>query len=196
MRVGFTHVAAWVPVFLVVGCGDSGRPTTPLAESPALSGYLGNASQPHASPSVRLVSMMDACDPETFDAAIRPGTCIERQGGVAFSSFMAELTRTQKAGAWQFAPLETVAGAGQTLLAVNRGGEMHTFTRVAAFGGGVVPDLNTLSGNPAPAPECLNLDPDDMVPPGGTYEAVLSELGTQQFQCCIHPWMRITVRAQ
>jgi plastocyanin len=195
MRVCFKHVSAWVPVVLLVGCGDSGRRTTPLAESPALSGYLGNATQPHASASVRLVSMMDACDPATFDARLGPGTCIERQGGVAFSQFIAELTRTQKAGAWQFAPLETVAGAGQTLLAVNRGGEAHTFTRVAEFGGGIVPSLNTLSGNPVPAPEC---DPAsvDFVPPGGTYEAVLGGAGTQRFQCCLHPWMRTTVRVQ
>jgi plastocyanin len=140
--------------------------------------------------------MMDACDPTTFNERVGPGTCLERQAGVSFSHFTAELMRTQMAGSWHFAPSETTAGVGQTLLAVNRGGEVHTFTRVAAFGGGIVPPLNTLSGNPVPAPECLTLEADDFVPPGGTYEETVSEPGTQQFQCCIHPWMRITVRAQ
>ena len=140
--------------------------------------------------------MMDACDPATFNETIGPGTCIERQAGVSLSQFTADLMRTQKAGSWQFAPLETAAGVGEKLLAVNRGGEAHTFTRVAAFGGGIVPLLNDLSDNPVPAPECLALDADDFVRPSGTYEATVAEPGTQQFQCCIHPWMRITVRAQ
>ncbi len=35
------------------------------------------------------------------------------------------------------------------------GGELHTFTKVATFGGGFIPPLNQLSGNPVPAPECL-----------------------------------------
>src|SRR5919197_1179766 len=190
MRVKCTSVAAWVPMVLVVGCGDSGQPSTPLTESSAVTEYLRSGPDVHASASTRLVSMKDACDPATFNAAIGPGTCVDREGGVSFSQFIGELTRTQKAGAWHFAPMQTTARAGQTLLAVNRGGEVHTFTRVAAFGGGIVPPLNNLSGNPVPAPECLNLDPDDFVAPGGTYEEVLSEPGTQQFQCCIHPWMR------
>jgi len=40
----------------------------------------------------------------------------------------------------------------QMLLAVNRGGEVHTFTHVAAFGGGIVLPLNELSHNPTVAP--------------------------------------------
>jgi hypothetical protein len=66
---------------------------------------------------------------------------------------------------------------GQTLLAANRGGEVHTFTEVEKFGGGIVPDLNALSGNPTPAPECLTLAPDDFVPPGGTYTDEIDEKG-------------------
>jgi hypothetical protein len=79
---------------------------------------------------------------------------------------------------------------------VNRGGEVHTFTHVAAFGGGIIPPLNALSGNPVPAPECLALEPDDFVAPGNTYQEQIEGSGTQLFQCCIHPWMRMTVRAE
>ena len=32
------------------------------------------------------------------------------------------------------------------MLAVNQGGEVHTFAGVEEFGGGFIPDLNTLSG--------------------------------------------------
>jgi hypothetical protein len=74
-----------------------------------------------------------------------------------------------------------------------RGGEIHTFTRVAAFGGGIVPFLNGLSGTPVVAPECTALEPDDFVAPAATYEEEVQAGSTQRFQCCIHPWMRTTV---
>jgi hypothetical protein len=140
--------------------------------------------------------MMDACDPTTFNAAIEPGTCVGRQGGVKFDQFIAELTRSQKAGAWIFAPPNTTAWEGQTLVATNHGGEVHTFTRVQEFGGGIVPLLNQLSGNPVVAPECNQLEGGDFVPPGGTYEEEVGSEDTQLFECCIHPWMRTVVRTR
>lgn len=73
-------------------------------------------------------------------------------------------------------------------------GEVHTFTEVDHFGGGMVPLLNTLSGNPTPAPECLALAPTDFVPPGGTFTVNEDDAGVEHYQCCIHPWMRTTVR--
>jgi len=60
------------------------------------------------------------------------------------------------------------------------------FTEVEEFGGGFIPDLNTLSGTPVPAPECLSLEPDDFVPPGATYTDEV-EGATKLYQCCIHP---------
>ena len=137
--------------------------------------------------------MMDACDPATFNENVRPGTCVGRHGGMKFDEFIAELTQTQKAGAWHFAPPNTTAREGQTLLATNNGGEVHTFTRVSQFGGGLVPDLNRLSGNPEVATECTKLEDDDFVPPGGTYEEKVGSEDTQLFECCIHPWMRTVI---
>jgi plastocyanin len=139
--------------------------------------------------------MMDACDPTTFDAVIGPGTCV-RHGGVTFAEFIAELTRTGKAGSWHNAPSTMTARAPETLLAVNRGGEVHTFTGVAAFGGGIVPPLNALSGNLIVAPECHALTAADFVAAGATVAADVGAAGTHRFQCCIHPWMRTIVRAQ
>jgi plastocyanin len=142
--------------------------------------------------------MMDACDPQSFNAAIGPGSCI-RQGGVDFAKFLTLLGQHHKVGALNFAPPTLNARVGQELLAVNHGGEVHTFTEVEEFGGGIVPDLNALSGEPVPAPECLSLEPGDFVPPGGTYTDEVEEVeeeGTELYQCCIHPWMRAVVTAR
>jgi hypothetical protein len=82
---------------------------------------------------------------------------------------------------------------GQTFVATNRGGEVHTFTEVAEFGGGIVPLLNDLAHVANVAPECNPnvLEPDDFVPSGRTYRKIIEYTGHLKFQCCIHPWMRI-----
>jgi hypothetical protein len=120
------------------------------------------------------ILMMDACDPETFNAAIGPGTCV-RQGGVRFERFLRLLGQHQSVGPWRFAPATIHARVGQTLHAVNHGGEVHTFTEVEEFGGGIIPDLNDLAGTPIPAPECLALTGADFVPPGGTHTDEVEE---------------------
>ena len=66
---------------------------------------------------------------------------------------------------------------------------------MAQFGGGIVPALNALSNNPVEAAECMNLEEDDFVSPGGVYRERLTDASVQRFQCCIHPWMRTTVHA-
>jgi plastocyanin len=169
---------------LLAACADPGRPTGPTTVSAARVAAAGGAA-------TRLVNMKDACDPTTFAAV----GCTRQGGGVTFTEFIAQLTKHGEVGAWHFAPPHVETAVGTTLLAVNRGGEVHTFTEVAHFGGGIVPQLNALSGNPVPAPECLSLEPDDFVPPGGTYPAAVEEPGTELYQCCIHPWMRTVVHA-
>lgn len=142
----------------------------------------------------RLISLHDACDSATFNAAVGPGTC-DRPGGVSFAGFLAQVTAHQSAGAWHNAPAQLSAKVGDVLVGVNRGGETHTFTKVAAFGGGIVPFLNTLAGTPAVAPECTALAPAEFLAPGDTDHEDPLTAGTTLFQCCIHPWMRTTVHA-
>lgn len=190
-RTAIAAAIAVVPMFLV-SCGD-GNPSTAPSTPTSAAAVFADAAQPHAGASTMLVNMHDACDPTTFNAAVGAGTC-SRQGGVRFDDFITQLTRTGAAGAWHFAPPLATAQLDEVLLAVNRGGEDHTFTQVAVFGGGIVPELNQLSHNPVVAPECKTLEPDDFVAPGGTYEQHVKATGTLLFQCCIHPWMRLTVQ--
>ena len=142
---------------------------------------------------VRTVQIKDQCDPATFNDAVGPGTCADHQGGVPFDMFVAELQHTQQAGAWHFAPGEVHLQPGEAFDARNNGGETHTFTEVDEFGGGVVPFLNQLSGNPVPAPECLQLGQNDFLSPGTATAPDVETPGVHHYQCCIHPWMRTDV---
>lgn len=175
-------------VATLAACSDSGPVTDPSGSTNAV------AAARAASPE-RVINIMDACDPTTFDAAVGPGTCV-RQGGVTFADFLAQIGDHGFAGAWHYAPPVIEAPVGAALLAVNHGGEVHTFTEVEEFGGGVVDVLNQLSGNTEIAPECLALAPSDFIPAGGTATDEVETTGTERYQCCIHPWMRTTVTAR
>jgi hypothetical protein len=150
------------------------------------------------------VQVRDDCDPATFNAdppaGVGPGTCVG-DGDTTFPDFIAEVSARQSAEKWRFNPDRV--SEPRPLVATNRGGEVHTFTKVQKFGGGVVDILNQLSGNPVPAPECLDpsvFDPTSnthsVVPPGGSVNAQPDNGKTTLYQCCIHPWMRTTVRAR
>jgi hypothetical protein len=143
------------------------------------------------------VRLLDDCDPATFNAVLGDGTCIGN-GHTTFAEFIEELEETQDAHKWRNQPSQMHVNVGRPTLIENRGGEVHTFTPVAVFGGGFVAELNGISGNPVPAPECLNFGSIVFIPAGATEEgptAGTSELpvGTTRFQCCIHPWMRTVV---
>jgi hypothetical protein len=189
-------------VALVIACGRS--PVEPAGVAPVQSSSAGAArpSGAGAGPSALsggrqdvLVNMLDACDPDSFNAVLGPGSCI-RSGGVKFDQFIAQLTQLAMSPPWRFAPQNTVVRVGQTFVAENKGGEVHTFTEVDEFGGGIVPVLNQLAHTPTIAPACAALEGDDFVPPGGSYREEAGHSGTLKFQCCIHPWMRMeaTVR--
>ena len=186
-----TLLAALACTALLAACSDSGPGNLPEPTAPS----AARGGTPGANDGVRRIEMLDACDPLSFNAAIGAGTCT-RSGGLSFDTFIAQLGAKGEVGAWRFAPGNVEARVGQTLLAINRGGEVHTFTEVEEFGGGIVDVLNELTGETTVAPECAALAPSDFIPPGGTDTDEVEAPGTEKYQCCIHPWMRTTVTAR
>lgn len=146
------------------------------------------------------IRLLDDCDPASFNAVLGDGACIGN-GHTTFDEFIAELEETQDVHKWRNQPSNMLLNVGRPTFIENRGGETHTFTPVAQFGGGFINELNGISGNPVPAPECLNFGTIVFIPAGATEEgptAGSSDLpvGTHRFQCCIHPWMRTVIEVQ
>src|SRR5262245_54443428 len=81
------------------------------------------------------VAMVDNCDPETFNAAIRPGTCVPtpHRHDTTFAEFIGLLFSPLAANiighpGWQFEPGFFSIRAGQTVGATNAGEEGQQFT--------------------------------------------------------------------
>jgi hypothetical protein len=143
------------------------------------------------------VRLLDDCEPTTFNAVLGDGACVGN-GHTTFAEFIEELEETQDAHKWRNQPSQMHLNVGRSTLIENVGGETHTFTPVAAFGGGFVAELNGISGNPVPAPECLNFGGISFIPAGAVEEGPTAgsstmPVGISRFQCCIHPWMRTVV---
>lgn len=152
------------------------------------------------------IDIRDYCDPDSFNAAVGPGTCVRdtSTGAINFAGFVAELGADRSVGAWRFAPEQIRISEGATLELHNLGGETHTFTEVKRFGGGFVDFLNAPSGNLTPAPECAQMvngalipqppsDENVFVPAGGGATVHLDHEVVKRYQCCIHPWMRLII---
>ena len=159
---------------------------------------LATAAIAWAGPDSRQVQMLDNCDGPSFNEAVGPGTCV-RNGGLTFQRFVARLAEKKTVKSWRFSPEHLSIDAAGTITAVNGGGEDHTFSEVAEFGGGCIDVLNGILGL-TPVPECLGF-------PGGVFGATLAGAGeslttaplgpgTHRFMCLIHPWMQTTVTAR
>ena len=149
----------------------------------------------------RDVAMRDDCDPND-PAWGATGGCNLPNGTVTEEDFRAYLfspliVTVVGHPAWAFDPMSVKSRAGKRLRISNEGGRTHTFTKVAEYGGGVVPFLNGV-GTPGktpltPAPECSS--PAFIPIPGcGRDETEELAAGDHKFQCCLHPWMRTLVR--
>jgi plastocyanin len=150
------------------------------------------------------VAVLDECDPVTFNAAppVGPGLgtiCdVKFDGAVTFAEFLSLLPPGHPA--WRNEPSWLEVKAGNKVKATNEGGEEHTFTEVAEFGGGYVPELNgPLSLTPVP--ECAGGPANPAVAssflePGASLQVKELGEGTHLFQCCIHPWMRAAIKVE
>jgi hypothetical protein len=157
---------------------------------------LRGGRHPHGRAERASRSNRDDCDPATFNSGPPTGPGLghicDGDGGTTFGDFIAELQATQRAEKWRFNPDRM--SEPRNIVAQNRGGETHSFTKVAKFGGGQVDVLNALSGNPVPAAECVSPSVNATFVPPGQHLNVDGVVGGDKFQCCSHPWMRTTVR--
>jgi plastocyanin len=148
---------------------------------------------------VQIVAL-DECDPTTFNAMLGVDFC--KNVALAFATKFDDLFKKAAAGtpdpAWDFEPDSVTIKKGTPLIVVNQGGEPHTFTEVRNFGGGFIPQLN--AGQPT-VDECaggfknLAVARTRILQGSQLQVAGLSE-GTHHFECCIHPWMHVTVEVR
>ena len=145
------------------------------------------------------VAVLDDCEP-TDPTWADIGGCdiLPNRGDVTRAEFGALVLSPLSAStvghpSWRNEPSHLRVTAGRTVRVTNQGGRGHTFTKVAAFGGGFIPILNV---GLVPAPECVAGPPPPVLPPGETEQAAGLTPGLNRYQCCIHPWMRATIRVE
>ena len=158
---------------------------------------------------VQIVAL-DECDPTTFNGPNGPlGADFCKNVALAsvfpfattFSDLFAQAAAGNPDKGWDFEPDSVTIRKGTPLIVVNQGGEPHTFTEVAIFGGGFVggpTGVGGLNGGQAPVPECKGGFKDVAVArtrilQGSQLQVTGLSKGEHFFQCCIHPWMRVTV---
>jgi plastocyanin len=147
---------------------------------------------------------LDECDPPTFNAALGPAFCKNvALAAFGYSTTLSNLLAGAQAGHpspnWDFEPDSMTVSQGTVISVVNQGGEPHSFTEVKNFGGGFLAPLN--APGETTAPECVGgfstvaVAKTRIIQGSTTLIPNLSK-GQHSFQCCIHPWMRVTVNVQ
>jgi plastocyanin len=152
------------------------------------------------SPSVAQVVALDECDPATFNAPGAGGPDFCRNVALGASTKFADLFAAAQKGNpdpnWDFEPDSLTIKKGTTLSVVDQGGEPHTFTEVAKFGGGFISGLNAPGEDTVP--ECAGgfsrvEVARTRILQGSQVQLTGLSKGEHLFQCCIHPWMRTKV---
>jgi plastocyanin len=166
---------------------------TPDPQGQAISAALAQEN----SPSTAQVMALDECDPATFNAALGADFCKNVALGAftTFDDLFAEAAAGTPDAKWDFEPDTLSIKKGTAVTVVDQGGEPHTFTEVAQFGGGFVEGLN--GGEPT-VPECAGgfatlAVAKTRILQGSHVEITGLSKGTHRFECCIHPWMRVKV---
>jgi plastocyanin len=146
------------------------------------------------------VLLEDDCDPITFNAAgqalFEQSLCEEDFGGsVTFGEFLDAMVLVGGHDVWRFNPDHTTISQGESLKAINTGGESHSFTEVEDFGGGIIPQINQLLGGLEPVPEAQdpNIFGPTIIAPGDSLTVTDLNVGTHRFMCVLHPWQRTVI---
>jgi plastocyanin len=152
------------------------------------------------SPRAAQVVALDECDPTTFNAALGPDFCknIALGYSTTFSNLFAEAAAGTPDPNWDFEPDALKIKEGTIVSVVDQGGEPHTFTEVANFGGGFIPQLNA---GQETVPECAGgfsrvAVAKTRLLQGSQVQITGLSKGTHHFECCIHPWMRMNVEVK
>ena len=163
--------------------------------------FVGVTDQDQTSIPAQVVAL-DECDPATFNAptAVGPDFCknVALGASTTFSALFAEAAAGTADANWDFEPDTLTVRRGTPVQAVNQGGEPHTFTEVAHFGGGFITPL--INGE-AIAPECAGgfskvEVAKTRILQGSHLQVNGLSSGEHLFQCCIHPWMRMKVEVK
>jgi plastocyanin len=180
------------PLILMAGCVVVAGATRAIADD--------------APPRTAQVVALDECDPRTFNPALGEegtGFChnvtLYNLPDHDYSTTLDALVRAAQSGTpdpgWDFDPDQLTIQKGTTVSVVDQGGEPHTFTEVAEFGGGFVEALNH---GESTVPECEGGFKNVAVArtrilQGSRLDVAGLSKGRHLFQCCIHPWMRMEV---
>jgi plastocyanin len=158
-----------------------------------------SAAQPVPAPIAQIVAL-DECEPASFNAALGPDFCKNVAIGAttSFVHLFQEADERHPDPNWDFEPDDLNIKQGTILNVANEGGEPHTFTEVRSFGGGFIDGLN--SGERV-VPECAGGFANVAVArtrilQGSNVNVTSLSKGEHHFQCCIHPWMRVTVQVK
>src|SRR5690348_9970983 len=117
----------------VTGCLMLGTVSAQEKDKPA----IGSAS-------VAQIVALDECDPTSFNAMLGPDFCKNVAIGAVttFDALFAKAAAGTPDPGWDFEPDILHIKKGTNLVVSDQGGEPHTFTEVAKFGGGFIPGLN------------------------------------------------------
>ena len=140
---------------------------------------------------------LDECEPSSFNAMLGPDFCKNVAIGAttSFLKLFNEASEGHPDPKWDFEPDDLNIRQGTVLNVANEGGEPHTFTEVKDFGGGFIGGLNAGQNT---VPECAGGFANVAVArtrilQGSSVNVSGLSKGEHHFQCCIHPWMRVTV---
>jgi plastocyanin len=146
------------------------------------------------------VLLEDDCDPVTFNAVgqalFEQSLCEEDfDGSVTYGDFLDALVLVGGHAAWKFNPNSATIRQGESIKAINTGGESHSFTEVEDFGGGIIPEINELLGGLEPVREAQ--DPEifgpTIIAPGDSLTITDLKAGTHRFMCVFHPWQQSVI---
>jgi len=185
---------------LLVGCLVFAGATDLLAQGNPPSAAQHALAQ-EKSPSLTQVVALDECDPASFNVALGADFCKNIALGyvTTFDNLLAGAAAGNPDPNWDFEPDAVNIKQGTTVSVVDQGGEPHTFTEVAKFGGGFITALN--GPGETTVPECSGGFANVAVAKTRILQASHVEVtglakGMHHFQCCIHPWMHVDVKVK